>query len=163
MSTRSEIIYDADYAAAYIMEEVMEDLRLRLIARECLRLHTAAPALQIISPQAQSSYVPTQRSPAAPFQTPVKKETAPRKCQIMKERCQAVAGILWEENPHMEIKEVVAHPHMKKYGYCGNHTQNYEDRTIHGWVKCMDPRPNDEKKTPFGKNQKEKPNPHPIE
>jgi hypothetical protein len=85
---------------------------------------------------------------------PAKKEQAPRKCQIMKERCQAVAGVLWAEDPHLEIKQVVGHPYMKKFGYCGNHTQNYEDRTIHEWIKCMDPRPDDEKKTPFGKNPK---------
>jgi len=80
------------------------------------------------------------------------KEIAPRPNQIIKERCQVVALMLWEQDINYSQKEIVAHPLMKKHGYQNG---SFEERTILLWVSKVDPRPPEIKKTPFKKKENE--------
>lgn len=82
---------------------------------------------------------------------PDPKETSPRKNQLIKARCQAVASMLWEQNINYSQKEIAAHPAMRKHGYQNG---SYDERTILLWVSEVDPRPAEVRKTPFSKKAK---------
>lgn len=73
------------------------------------------------------------------------KEVTPRRSQLIRERCRTIAAILWAQNPKLRIKDVVEHGWIQTHGEAGT----YDYRTIHGWVADLDPRPPEEKKTPF--------------
>ena len=78
------------------------------------------------------------------------KEVTPRPSQLASERCRMIAAILWGQNPHYQIKEIVDHEWMEKY----SNAMTYGKRTISGWINDLDPRPAEEKKTPFKKKQR---------
>ena len=78
----------------------------------------------------------------------LEKEPALRQHQIAKERSQALAAGLWEMHPDYMIKDVAAHPLIKKHGYCDG---SYTERTVQQWVSEVDPRSPEVKKTPFRK------------
>ena len=59
--------------------------------------------------------------------------------QIDKQLCQAIASTLWNEFPNYNIKQIITHPSLRRFG---NGAQ-YEERTLRGWVKGRDPRPED--------------------
>ena len=75
----------------------------------------------------------------------IKKEITPRPNQLIKARCQAVAGMLWDENINYTQKEIVAHPAMKKHGYQDG---IFIERTLLLWVSKVDPRRKVEEATP---------------
>lgn len=77
------------------------------------------------------------------------KEVQPRPNQLARERCLAIAAILWELNPHYQIKEIIEHEWIEKY----SNALTFGKRTIHDWIKDLDPRPPEEKKTPFKKKE----------
>jgi len=77
------------------------------------------------------------------------KEVQPRPNQLARERCLAIAAILWEQNPHYKIKEIIDHEWIAKY----SNALMFGKRTIHDWIKGLDPRPPEEKKTPFNKKE----------
>ncbi len=75
------------------------------------------------------------------------KEVQPRRSQLVRERCRAIAAILWAQNPSYQIKQIIKHPWMEQFG----ERKPYDDRTVREWIKDLDPRPAEEKKTPFKK------------
>lgn len=81
----------------------------------------------------------------APQEVIIKKEIAPRPNQLIKARCQAVAGMLWDENINYSQKEIVAHPAMKKHGYQDG---VFIERTLLLWVSKVDPRRKQVENTP---------------
>lgn len=75
----------------------------------------------------------------------IKKEIAPRPNQLLRARCEAVAGMLWDENINYTQKEIVAHPAMKKHGYQDG---VFIERTLLLWVSKVDPRRKVDETTP---------------
>lgn len=69
--------------------------------------------------------------------TPTEKVTPLRQSQLDKARCQAIAQVLWEENPTRTIADMIRDKRILKFGN-GN---QYADETLHGWLKDVDPRP----------------------
>lgn len=67
---------------------------------------------------------------------------APRKSQIVKAACQAVALTLWDDNPDMTIEQMKSHPAILKHAggqyYSGKNT-------LRDWLSEVDPRPADKK------------------
>lgn len=77
------------------------------------------------------------------------KEVTPRKNQLVRERCRTIAAILWAQNPNYQIKQVIDHEWMEHF----SEAMTYGKRTIREWIKDLDPRPAEEKKTPFKKKE----------
>jgi len=77
------------------------------------------------------------------------KEIAPRKNQLVREQCRTIAAILWAQNPSYQIKQIIEHEWMAKF----SEGMTYGERTIREWIKDLDPRPAEEKKTPFKKKE----------
>lgn len=61
--------------------------------------------------------------------------------QLDKQLCQAIAGTLWHESPDLNIQQIITHPALQRFGN-GAH---YTERTLRGWVKELDPRPEDKR------------------
>lgn len=77
------------------------------------------------------------------------KEVTPRRSQLIRERCRTIAAILWAQNPSYQIKQIIEHEWMAKF----SEGMTYGERTIREWIKDLDPRPTEEKKTPFKKKE----------
>jgi len=65
-------------------------------------------------------------------------------------RCQAIAQCLWDDNPKRTIASIITDKKIQKFG---NGAQ-YEEKTLRGWVRSVDPRPPSEK---TGRPKKETP------
>jgi hypothetical protein len=65
----------------------------------------------------------------------------PRREQVDKAVCQGIALTLWEQEPTLTIQALVEHPAIQRYGN-GAH---YKDKTLHGWLAEVDPRPKEAK------------------
>lgn len=67
---------------------------------------------------------------------PEEKEMPLRQSQLDKARCQALAQMLWEENPTCTIADMIKDKRILKFG---NGSQ-YIEKTLHDWLKEVDPR-----------------------
>lgn len=130
--------YGADYIPPYI------DMYGRFVLRDDLIAwaNSLGKKPQFLFPEERNALKkkkPKAHGQLEPVQEVViKKEIAPRPNQLIKARCQAVAGMLWDENINCTQKEIVAHPAMKKHGYQNG---TFEERTLLLWVSEVDPRP----------------------
>lgn len=129
--------YGADYIPPYI------DMYGRFVLRDDLiawanSLGKKPPFLFPEERNAPKKKKPKANGQPEPVQEVViKKEIAARPNQLIKARCQAVAGMLWDENINYTQKEIVAHPAMKKHGYQDG---IFIERTLLLWVSKVDPR-----------------------
>ena len=64
------------------------------------------------------------------------KEPKFRESQLDKARCHAIAQMLWDENPTSTIADMIRDKRILKYG---NGSQ-YTEKTLHEWLKEIDPR-----------------------
>jgi hypothetical protein len=61
----------------------------------------------------------------------------PREEMLTRARCQAVAKLLWAENPNMTIAEVARHPKVFNTEITGG--KRYVMRTVQDWVAAVFP------------------------
>jgi hypothetical protein len=65
-----------------------------------------------------------------------KPEAALRNSQKAKERCQAIAEMLWDQDSSIKVKEMIEREEIQKYGQ-GSY---YEKSTVYDWVTEVSPR-----------------------
>lgn len=76
---------------------------------------------------------------ADPLETTLEKsEQFFRPDQKAKERCRAIAEMLWDKDPSIKTKDMIVHPAIKKYG-----AGMYVPKTIYGWIKDLAPKNRD--------------------
>jgi hypothetical protein len=69
---------------------------------------------------------------------PVRKEPSLRHEQIVKERCQAVAKLLWRQNPDYTTTELCTHADIRNEDITDG--IRFQPRTIYDWLAAVDPR-----------------------
>lgn len=65
-----------------------------------------------------------------------------RNSQRHRERCRAIASMLWDQNPNLTQADIIRHDQINKYG-CENKV--YTEKNIRGWISDLDPRPENER------------------
>jgi hypothetical protein len=89
--------------------------------------------------------------------TSQKKEHTPRAEQFTKAKCQAIAKLLWKQNPSYTITELCAHPDICDQDITGANRYGGE-RTVYDWIAEVDPRPKENKRGRPSKRIKDKNN-----
>lgn len=56
--------------------------------------------------------------------------------QKAKERCRAIAEMLWDQNKTIKTKEMIIRPEIEKYGT----RSMFEPKTVYGWIKDLAPK-----------------------
>lgn len=74
---------------------------------------------------------------------PARKEPSLRQEQIVRERCQTVARLLWKQNPAYTTAELSEHPDIFNLDVTGG--KRYQPRTVYDWIAEVDPRAQKEK------------------
>ena len=73
----------------------------------------------------------------------IKKEPSLRHEQIVKERCQAIAKLLWKQNPDYTTTELCTHADIRNEDITDG--IRFQPRTIYDWLAAVDPRAQEDK------------------
>jgi hypothetical protein len=81
----------------------------------------------------------TRKHGIVEIETPVQpreESLLPRRSQIHRERCRAIAALLWEQDPETTIEAMINKPEIIRHG-CEGHT--YNGKTLRDWIKDLAP------------------------
>lgn len=68
-------------------------------------------------------------------------EPKPRDNQLAKAECQAIARLLWDQNPDLTIADIIRHKAIREF----TKASHYSEKARHRWVSEVDTRPPEEK------------------